>query len=181
MEPRAIQHHLVYVRRHQQLHLEPLLDLSRLPLKADFVATGAVLRRQHRRMGHQHRYFARRSTNRSRHSSKIWTSLRQQKPRTKSATTRAKVFATGVVMFWNFFINRLWTYNDVQTMRIAIDYTAAARQGAGIGRYARELIHAVLAAQHDHRFVLMAATAGLGARWGQEQAAPRVTSHHRTP
>ena len=25
----------------------------------------------------------------------------------------AKVFATGVVMFWNFFINRLWTYNDV--------------------------------------------------------------------
>ena len=26
----------------------------------------------------------------------------------------AKVFATGVVMFWNFFINRLWTYNDVE-------------------------------------------------------------------
>lgn len=26
----------------------------------------------------------------------------------------AKVFATGVVMFWNFFINRLWTYNDVK-------------------------------------------------------------------
>jgi len=25
----------------------------------------------------------------------------------------AKVIATGVVMFWNFFINRLWTYNDV--------------------------------------------------------------------
>lgn len=25
----------------------------------------------------------------------------------------AKAFATGVVMFWNFFINRLWTYNDV--------------------------------------------------------------------
>lgn len=25
----------------------------------------------------------------------------------------AKVFATGVVMFWNFFINRVWTYNDV--------------------------------------------------------------------
>ena len=54
-------------------------------------------------------------------------------------------------------------------MRIAIDYTAAARQGAGIGRYARELIHAVLATAHDHRFVLMAATAGLGARWRQEQ------------
>ena len=25
----------------------------------------------------------------------------------------AKVIATGVVMFWNFFVNRLWTYNDV--------------------------------------------------------------------
>ncbi len=25
----------------------------------------------------------------------------------------AKVIATGVVMFWNFFINRFWTYNDV--------------------------------------------------------------------
>ncbi|MBN1247855.1 MAG: GtrA family protein [Anaerolineae bacterium] len=25
----------------------------------------------------------------------------------------AKVFATGVVMFWNFFINRFWTYSDV--------------------------------------------------------------------
>jgi len=25
----------------------------------------------------------------------------------------AKVFATGVVLFWNFFINRFWTYNDV--------------------------------------------------------------------
>jgi putative flippase GtrA len=24
-----------------------------------------------------------------------------------------KVVATGVVMFWNFFVNRLWTYNDV--------------------------------------------------------------------
>lgn len=26
----------------------------------------------------------------------------------------AKILATGVVMFWNFFINRLWTYNDVE-------------------------------------------------------------------
>jgi putative flippase GtrA len=25
----------------------------------------------------------------------------------------AKVIATGVVMFWNFFVNRFWTYNDV--------------------------------------------------------------------
>ena len=26
----------------------------------------------------------------------------------------AKVLATGVVMFWNFFINRIWTYGDVE-------------------------------------------------------------------
>ena len=26
----------------------------------------------------------------------------------------AKIFATGVVMFWNFFINRFWTYSDVE-------------------------------------------------------------------
>jgi putative flippase GtrA len=25
----------------------------------------------------------------------------------------AKIIATGVVMFWNFFVNRFWTYNDV--------------------------------------------------------------------
>ena len=25
----------------------------------------------------------------------------------------AKMVATGIVMFWNFFINRRWTYNDV--------------------------------------------------------------------
>ena len=26
----------------------------------------------------------------------------------------AKVVATGVVLFWNFFVNRYWTYNDVE-------------------------------------------------------------------
>jgi glycosyltransferase involved in cell wall biosynthesis len=54
-------------------------------------------------------------------------------------------------------------------MRIAIDYTAAARQGAGIGRYARELMDAILAAKSTHHFVLMAAAAGLGERWANEQ------------
>lgn len=72
-------------------------------------------------------------------------------------------------------------------MRIAVDYTAAARQGAGIGRYARELIHVVLATRHAHHFVLMAATAGLGARWQQEQqrlreiAAPAALSLRSLP
>ena len=50
-------------------------------------------------------------------------------------------------------------------MRIGIDYTAAARQGAGIGRYTRELIAAVLALQPPHDFVLLAGTAGLGEAW----------------
>lgn len=26
----------------------------------------------------------------------------------------AKVVATGVVVFWNFIVNRLWTFNDIQ-------------------------------------------------------------------
>jgi glycosyltransferase involved in cell wall biosynthesis len=60
-------------------------------------------------------------------------------------------------------------------VNIAIDYTAAARQGAGIGRYARELVYAILAAGSPHRFVLMAATAGLGERWEREQQRLRET------
>ncbi len=63
-------------------------------------------------------------------------------------------------------------------MRIAIDYTAAARQGGGIGRYARELIGAVLAQESAHQFVLMAASAGLGARWTREQARLRALAAH---
>jgi glycosyltransferase involved in cell wall biosynthesis len=50
-------------------------------------------------------------------------------------------------------------------LRIGIDYTAAARQGGGIGRYTRELIDAVLALRPDHDFVLLAGTAGLGEVW----------------
>ncbi len=61
-------------------------------------------------------------------------------------------------------------------MKIALDYTAAARQGAGIGRYARELIHAILATVPAHHFVLLAATAGLGERWPIEQQHLRAIS-----
>jgi len=52
-------------------------------------------------------------------------------------------------------------------VNIAIDYTAAARQGAGIGRYARELIDAVLASTAGHDFVLLTAAAGLGESWAR--------------
>jgi glycosyltransferase involved in cell wall biosynthesis len=59
-------------------------------------------------------------------------------------------------------------------MRLGIDYTAAARQGAGIGRHTRELVGAALAARPDHDFVLMAGTAGLGERWAAEAARLRA-------
>ncbi len=55
-------------------------------------------------------------------------------------------------------------------MHITVDYTAAARQGGGIGRYARELIGALLAADDKNEYVLMAASAGLGEQWRAEQA-----------
>ncbi|HHE71455.1 MAG TPA: hypothetical protein ENL34_04130, partial [Chloroflexi bacterium] len=53
-------------------------------------------------------------------------------------------------------------------MRIAVDYTAAARQGGGIGRYTRELLHAALSLTPPHEFILLAGVAGLGDRWQRE-------------
>ncbi len=54
-------------------------------------------------------------------------------------------------------------------MRVGIDYTAALRQQAGIGRYTRELVAALLALPSDCRFTLFAAAGGLDAaahsRW----------------
>ena len=46
-------------------------------------------------------------------------------------------------------------------MRIGIDLTSAVRQGAGIGRFTRELIRAYLALDPPHEHVLFAATGGL--------------------
>ncbi len=45
--------------------------------------------------------------------------------------------------------------------RIGIDYTAAARQRAGIGRYARELMTALLKSESVHQYVIFGATGGL--------------------
>jgi glycosyltransferase involved in cell wall biosynthesis len=60
--------------------------------------------------------------------------------------------------------------------RIGIDYTAAARQRAGIGRYTRELVAALLALEipeeRAHQYVLFAATGGLdGEVWRPEPGA----------
>jgi glycosyltransferase involved in cell wall biosynthesis len=49
-------------------------------------------------------------------------------------------------------------------MRIGIDYTAAARQRAGIGRYTRELVAALLRIESAHRYTLFAAIGGLKTR-----------------
>ena len=46
-------------------------------------------------------------------------------------------------------------------MRIGIDITSAVRQGAGIGRFTRELIRALLALDSPHEYSLFAATGGL--------------------
>ncbi|MGE5138811.1 MAG: glycosyltransferase family 4 protein, partial [Rudaea sp.] len=40
-------------------------------------------------------------------------------------------------------------------MRIGIDYTPAARQRAGIGRYTRALIHALARLDHENRYTLL--------------------------
>jgi glycosyltransferase involved in cell wall biosynthesis len=46
-------------------------------------------------------------------------------------------------------------------MRIGIDYTAAARQGGGIGRYTRELVAALLRLDAYNRYAIFAAVGGL--------------------
>ncbi len=51
-------------------------------------------------------------------------------------------------------------------MQIGIDYTSAARQRAGIGRYTRELVSALLALDDRHDYTIFAATGALPeARW----------------
>ncbi len=49
-------------------------------------------------------------------------------------------------------------------MRIGIDYTAAVRQRAGIGRYTRELIAALLRLESPYEYRIFAAVGGLGPR-----------------
>jgi len=46
-------------------------------------------------------------------------------------------------------------------LRIGIDYTTAVRQGAGIGRYTRELVRALAELNGGHDYVLFAAAGGL--------------------
>jgi glycosyltransferase involved in cell wall biosynthesis len=45
-------------------------------------------------------------------------------------------------------------------LRIGIDYTAAVRQGAGIGRYTRELVRALAKLDQSNNYVLFAAAGG---------------------
>jgi glycosyltransferase involved in cell wall biosynthesis len=57
-------------------------------------------------------------------------------------------------------------------MRIGIDYTAAARQRAGIGRYTRELVNALLKLESPYRYVIFAAVGGLDPSCRKENIAP---------
>jgi len=51
-------------------------------------------------------------------------------------------------------------------MRIGIDYTSAARQRGGIGRYTRELVSALTSLDGGHHYILFAAVGGLnGEDW----------------
>ncbi|MCP4542327.1 MAG: glycosyltransferase family 4 protein [Chloroflexi bacterium] len=60
-------------------------------------------------------------------------------------------------------------------MRIGIDYTAAARQRAGIGRYARELVAALLKSESAHQYAIFGATGGLeNSDWRTEIQGSRV-------
>lgn len=64
-------------------------------------------------------------------------------------------------------------------MRVGIDYTSAARQRAGIGRYTRELIRALLSLESGHEYTVFAAAGGLkGDDWkpGVGQEGVRVRS-----
>ncbi len=45
-------------------------------------------------------------------------------------------------------------------MRIGIDYTAAVRQSAGIGRYVRELVQSLLSLDADNEYAIIAADGG---------------------
>jgi len=61
-------------------------------------------------------------------------------------------------------------------LRIGIDYTSAARQGAGIGRYTRELVKALLAVDSSHRYSVFAAVGGLAEeRWSTEVSSLRAS------
>src|SRR5512137_2068002 len=53
-------------------------------------------------------------------------------------------------------------------MRIGIDYTSAATQGAGIGRYTRELMRALLALPSDNSYSFFYASPKKMANWELE-------------
>ena len=65
-------------------------------------------------------------------------------------------------------------------MRIGIDVTSAVRQGAGIGRFTRELIRAYLSLDLPHEHILFAATGGLSTSVTDARLA-YITEHARRP
>ncbi len=106
---------LVHRRHPQQLHLEPLLDLPGFALQADRAAAGPVRGDQRDGSGDPHPdpVFPRAGD-----GSRWRSDLDLQILPVLDAKTLADNFtlaiAVIIVMFWNFFANRYWTYNDVE-------------------------------------------------------------------
>jgi glycosyltransferase involved in cell wall biosynthesis len=57
-------------------------------------------------------------------------------------------------------------------MRIGFDYTAAVRQGAGIGRYTRQLFRALIELDAQNRYVLLVAGRGVARGEGPQEPVP---------
>ena len=65
-------------------------------------------------------------------------------------------------------------------MRIGIDYTSAVQQRAGIGRYTRELVSALLALDKSHQYTVFAGGGGVRRkRRLAEIERLRAQRHHR--
>jgi glycosyltransferase involved in cell wall biosynthesis len=63
-------------------------------------------------------------------------------------------------------------------MHIGIDYSAAAWQGAGIGRYTRDLVRAILAQGREHRYTLFFAAGWPGTRVPYEGELRALCTQH---
>ena len=58
-------------------------------------------------------------------------------------------------------------------MRIAVDYTPAIRQRAGIGRYTKGLVAALAELDHENEYILLVVGKGQEARNNRQEEATR--------
>src|SRR5690606_34247051 len=67
---------------------------------------------------------------------------------------------------------------STRSMRVGIDYTAAAWQGAGIGRYTRDLVREILALGGQYRYTLFYAAGWPGAAVPYQDELDRLCAAH---